>query len=333
VRSPAEHLPIYGAAIVPKTRKSSALSAGGRDHVQKLGANDGGKRVNNEAEFDARIREALGGYVYALRDPRTREIFYIGKAGGWDAQGNDRVLAHFWEARAFHSDPQRTRSKKIERIIKVWESGHDVEWFVVRRGLLTEDEAFHVEAALIDLLEISSAPPALNDIGGIRGHDHGRLDAAGVRLLAAPKLGADGVPPGLAGRPIIIFNIQNALAAKRDPDVYGATRSAWKLGPGLRNQEQAIAVGLAAGISRGAWEIDSWVRTEDNKRWCFNGRELAADLIPHVSPRNFQTIIGHAAVRGYWQRGNPIAIEMSEALEFRVIHGSSDLGWHGLNDR
>jgi hypothetical protein len=286
-------------------------------------------RRNDEVGFDDRIRTALGGYVYALRDPTNKEVFYIGKAGGWDAQGNDRVLAHFFEARACQDDPQRKRSEKVERIIKIWDSGHDIDWFVIRRKLPSEAEAFHVEAALIDLLEISSAPDAINDISGIRGGEHGLLDSTGVRLLAAPKLGAGGVPSELAGRPILIFNIQRAIAEQTTPDPYTATRRSWKLGPGAREAGGTIAVGLSSGISRGAWEIESWARdADDPKRWCFTGRDLPSELLSHIYPRNFHAVVPHDSVRGYWQRGNPISVELSENGQFRVIRGSSDREWH-----
>jgi hypothetical protein len=283
---------------------------------------------NNEEEFDARIREALGGYVYALRDPRDKEVFYIGKAGGWDAQGNDRVLAHFGEARAAQANPDIMRSAKVKRILAIWESGRDVDWFIVRRSLRDEGEAFQIEAALLDLLIISSAPDALNEINGIRSQVHGLLDSEDVRLLAAPKLGAEGVPPELAGRPILIFNIQKALA-ERDRNPYEATRSAWKLGPESRKTPGSIAIGLAAGISRGAWEIDSWVPAGD--RWCFSGHEVAGPLLESLFPRNFQAIVGHEAVRGYWQRGNPIAIKLSVDGEFGVLRGSGSRDWHALS--
>jgi hypothetical protein len=284
---------------------------------------------NIEQDFDTRIHEKLGGYVYALRDPRNGAVFYIGKAGGWDAQGNDRVLAHFFRARLCQKDPQLERSSKIKRIIEIWESGYDVEWFIVRRGLRSKDEAFHIEAALIDLLKYSSAPDALNEINGIWREEHGPLDAAGVRLLAAPKLGANAVPIELAGRPILIFNIQNAIAGKRDVDAYAATRRAWKLGHGVRNVAQAIAVGVAGGISRGAWEVESWARdADDPKRWCFTGRELQTRILHNLFPRNFHAVILHESVRGYWQYGNAIAIELSENGQFRVIRGSSDREWH-----
>ena len=39
-------------------------------------------------EFNAYIQEKLGWYVYCLRDPRDKKIFYIGKGKG------NRVFAH-----------------------------------------------------------------------------------------------------------------------------------------------------------------------------------------------------------------------------------------------
>lgn len=42
--------------------------------------------------------DKLKGYVYALVDPKESTVFYIGRAGGNEAQGNKRPDAHLKEA-------------------------------------------------------------------------------------------------------------------------------------------------------------------------------------------------------------------------------------------
>lgn len=44
-------------------------------------------------EFDPKVCEILGVYVYALRDPTSGEVFYLGKGRG------NRCFAHIEEAR------------------------------------------------------------------------------------------------------------------------------------------------------------------------------------------------------------------------------------------
>jgi hypothetical protein len=51
--------------------------------------------------FSALAKERLGWYVYLLRDPRTGEIFYIGKGRG------DRAFQHEAAATSAVDHPER----------------------------------------------------------------------------------------------------------------------------------------------------------------------------------------------------------------------------------
>ena len=50
--------------------------------------------MNNQRNFDTLQIERLGKYIYALRDPRDKKIFYVGQGTG------NRVFDHFNEADA-----------------------------------------------------------------------------------------------------------------------------------------------------------------------------------------------------------------------------------------
>ncbi|GAB1411713.1 hypothetical protein MASR1M97_04490 [Candidatus Desulfobacillus denitrificans] len=100
----------------------------------------------NEIEFNSIPEDAwrkLGCYVYALRDPCDKRVFYIGKGGGTGA-GNNRVYDHFIEA----EKPARDGSK-LNRIRAIWKSGKKVDWFIVRRNI-DEQTALQIEGSLID---------------------------------------------------------------------------------------------------------------------------------------------------------------------------------------
>ena len=83
-------------------------------------------------------------YVYALIDPRDRQIFYVGKGTG------DRPSAHEREAR-LTLDPGRSKAKTA-RIRDITAVGLTPLVDIIRHGIETEPEAFQIEAALIDCL-------------------------------------------------------------------------------------------------------------------------------------------------------------------------------------
>ena len=84
-------------------------------------------------------------YVYLLYDIQTKEIFYVGKGKG------KRFLDHLKEAQK--NGDVSVENKKIERIRQIGDKR--LGCTILRRNL-TEQEAFQVEAATIDLLRSSS---------------------------------------------------------------------------------------------------------------------------------------------------------------------------------
>lgn len=267
---------------------------------------------NSEQEFDSDTLARLGRYVYGLRDPRDRKVFYIGKAGGADGQGNERVFVHFVEARAALRHANGPQSAKTRRIVEIWAAGEDVEWFVIRHGLREPDEAaiLHVEAALIDLLEISQNGPALNIQRGHHVAEHGLMNSEDVRALAVPPVN----PIAVLNRPVFIFPVQNAMGEGRD--AYDSTRGHWSVGPFFRTLPNSLAVGVVRGISQGAFEIRQW--EQDTGGWQFEGDDLGEC---ELHRRNYLAIISRAL--GYWMRGNYLVVEFLPDRQFRFLRGSS----------
>jgi hypothetical protein len=97
-------------------------------------------------EWRPGVTEHLGFYVYLLSDPRDDRIFHVGKGI------SGRCFSHIQEARRTSEDPEDDY-EKLTTIRDIEDSGRDVRIEILRHGL-TEDEAFHVEAAVIDLLRI-----------------------------------------------------------------------------------------------------------------------------------------------------------------------------------
>lgn len=95
---------------------------------------------DRNTQIPPEVAECIGHYVYLLRDPRDRQVFYVGKG-----QGN-RVMAHDAEAGA---DPTSERAKLV-RINAITATGAEVEHLFVRTQLATDEEAFTVEQSIID---------------------------------------------------------------------------------------------------------------------------------------------------------------------------------------
>lgn len=267
---------------------------------------------NNEKPFDNIINNKLGYYVYGLFDPQNGDIFYIGKAGGKEGRGNARVLGHFDEAKAELSST--SKSDKIKRIHQIWDSGQDVAWKILRSGLKSEEEAFAVEAALIDTLE-ACGHELLNDQGGHHSRQKGILGRDDIYVWAAPEIDISQIPDELRERPVFIFNIQKAVKGmwKKDgqPNYVDATKRAWNVSARWRRKDNAIAIGVVDGISRTAFEINEWKPDAiEPKRWEMVPHSLPKDLEQALKEKNFSKVL--EPCKGYMQFGNYPIIKFPE---------------------
>lgn len=89
------------------------------------------------------IFDALGYYVYALVDPRDKQIFYVGKGK------NNRVLQH--AEGIIDSAKEEGDTEKIALIKEILGEGKEVDYYILRHNL-SEDMAYTVESTIIDLL-------------------------------------------------------------------------------------------------------------------------------------------------------------------------------------
>lgn len=104
-------------------------------------------------EFSQAVCERIGNYVYVLKDPRTSNIFYIGKGVG------NRVFQHVFGAleTSYETD-------KLNLIREIINQNLEVEHYILIHGLTTE-QAFEIESACIDLLGLE------NLTNSVKGHD------------------------------------------------------------------------------------------------------------------------------------------------------------------
>lgn len=246
-------------------------------------------------EFDTLARERLGYYVYALFDSGKPSIpFYVGKG-----QGN-RVFDHA-RGKLIQQDEDEPLSPKLELIAEIKanvHTGRHVIHKIVRFGL-SEDEAFKVEAAVIDIVNYMHPDTLLNQISG-QGIAEGFYNATDLALsLSADELQVD--------RPMLIIKIERKwteLLKEWDSgvqvppnEIFTAVRGHWKLNISRANQAECV-LAVARGLVRGVFVPIGWKDA---------GFENRKEMIDVSTTYNFDHLIGKS-VAHLFERGtqNPI---------------------------
>ena len=193
-------------------------------------------------EWRPGVTEDLGYYVYLLVDPRDDRIFYVGKGTG------GRCFSHIYEARKTSKDSRRDY-EKLATIRAIEEAGEDVRIEILRH-YLTEDQAFHLEAAAMDLLEFSDLT---NRVVG-KGTRH--LGRMGVDDINA-QYGAEPVEFDPDHKVILIRVPRRFRKGMEDGALYEATRVWWRMGSRRKKADYAMAV--HGGVVRAVYKINGWI--------------------------------------------------------------------------
>ena len=189
-------------------------------------------------------------YVYRLVDPRDLHTFYVGKGSG------NRVFQHLSNVTALYDKDNDDISLKSKLIANITASGHQVIPIIHRRGL-TEDEAFEVEAALID------AYPGLTNQQSGHGAERGVITMEDFQKYVQID---DYDEPS---EDYIIIKTTNG-AIDENGSLYEATRQAWKAS--LDNaRPYKYVLSVVYGIVREVYEVSKWYRCQDSNRIAFEG--------------------------------------------------------------
>ncbi|NOS55745.1 MAG: GIY-YIG nuclease family protein [Cyclobacteriaceae bacterium] len=271
--------------------------------------------MNKQRRFDPLQIKRLGNYVYALRDPRDRKIFYVGKGKA------NRVFSHFNKADKVNSNSANlnTIDSKTLRILDIWKHDEDVEWIILAHNLaIKHNITDYVESAIFDCLSESQNGDTLNENVPPKSS---RLSPDDIIAFAAGY-----VNPKTPLATVFIFPIHNT--AQGLTSIYNATRAAWYVTRTNQNVSQAYATGLKNSISIGSFEISKWV---------------AASIVPgkheftapnHPNPLSYQPLLNKnftkilAKAKGFWQRGNYLIVEFDGHGKFRIKRGSQDKSWY-----
>lgn len=211
-------------------------------------------------------------YVYRLIDPRTFRIFYVGKGSG------DRVFQHVKDVKSLIGKDNDAVSLKSQQIAEILACGKQVISIIHRWGL-TENEAFEVEAALID------AYPGLTNIQS--GHDAER-GAITIEDFERFVLATDYEEP--LEDYVLIKTSVNAIQA--NGSLYDATRMSWRASL-EKARKYKYVLSVISGIVREVYEA-SWYR-EESGRIAFNG-EVSTN-------ENLRSLIGKRIPEKYRQKG------------------------------
>lgn len=244
--------------------------------------------------FSHIVAERIGWYVYALRDPRDRRVFYIGKGKG------NRVFQH---AKAeLDAVDGASMSSKLETIRGIRQAGLEVDAYILRHGILTERQAYEVEAAVIDILLLTS-PELDNSLfvltNLVRGWNHATRGLVHVDVVTSVY---DAPPAPAITEPSMIFRIPRLWTPQMPAGVlYEATQGWWKVGP--RRDAARYAFSVSKGVVRAVYRINCWrERREGDRdwqhdlgkrpRWGFDGSP-APEMHQYIN-----TSVAHLFVRG-----------------------------------
>ncbi|MCX6786106.1 MAG: hypothetical protein NTZ18_04655 [Candidatus Komeilibacteria bacterium] len=224
--------------------------------------------------------EKLGYYVYLLIDPRNNKVFYVGKGKG------NRINQHLLGA----LDKKTNETEKIKRIRDIQKTGKEVKHYILRHEL-TEEEAFEVECAVIDVLGKDNLTNIVN------GHDSinkGIMKLEDIKI----KYEAEEV---IIKQPTILINIHNLYKKEASPKaIYDATRKSWKVSFN-RVSKIKVACSVYLGIIREVYIINKWLPSTEIK-----GRSM---FVGKVAPKDVRNKYLNKSVSKYWKKGSQYPIK------------------------
>lgn len=198
--------------------------------------------------FPAHMWDKIGFYVYRLIDPRTKETFYVGKGYG------NRVFQHA-SGVVPDADQRPELGEKLDRIRSIMLDKLDVDYAIHRHGL-TEDEAFHVEAALIDAYE------GLTNLQSGHGIDeHGLMPVRDiVRLYGLPPF------PNPPRHKLVLIKVPKLPRRATEDDIFRLVRFCWRINR-VRAEASDYVIAVHLGRTIGAFEATRWLpATAENFR-------------------------------------------------------------------
>jgi hypothetical protein len=241
----------------------------------------------NYQKFDEIAATKILYYVYALRDPRDKKVFYVGKGQ------KNRWFDHIKEAHKKKDD----LSLKLGRIRDIENEGLKVGVFIVRSGIPTEKAAYDIEGAVIHafrLLEHGGSTESfdLTNLAEVHHPEKGLVSVdVAQSLFNAPKAPKIDMPCAMFRLPKLWFPEMS------EAELHEATSGWWSyqnVKSGMKVAEYAFAVNK--GIIRGVYGINEsmwrerrvgdrgYGKNPDKKeRWGFPDSKPAPELSHYLN--------------------------------------------------
>lgn len=200
--------------------------------------------------FSEKTLTAINGYyVYALIDPRSNDVFYIGKGTG------NRIFSHETESRK----NSETEKEKILRIQDIEKSGFSVKRIMINWGL-SEQEAFAAETSLINLFHFNPGNQLTNIVAGH--HTHEGLTVENFEL----KYGAIPLKPEEIKHNILVIKINKQYRKDMsDYEIYDAVRGMWRVSiKSIKAKNIQYVFAVYNGLIVGVYKPDEWHYAYEN---------------------------------------------------------------------
>lgn len=239
----------------------------------------------NKYQLSQSTLEKIWYYVYVLVDPRDWLVFYV-----WKWKGN-RINQHIlWN---FKEDKKETeKNKRIDEIMKSW---IEIKQIIVRHWLASDDDAFKIECAIIDLY-LWNKRPLTNIVKWHWSEETWIMDLEDIKIKYEAE---DAI---FDNDKIILINI-NSLYRKNMTyeEIYEATRKSWIIAPKRANNATTLCA-VYKWIIREVFEINK-SREIDQARCQKHPWEKTRYMFTwRLSQEEIRNKYLNKSVKGYWKQ-------------------------------
>jgi len=185
--------------------------------------------------LSSEVLKKIKSYVYLLSDPKTNEIFYVGKGKG------NRVFSHLKDT---------ADTDKVKKIQELKKQGLKPKIEFLVHGIEDEKTIKKIEAAIIDLL---GKDQLTNIVGGYESSSFGRMTLDQIKAKYTSKKAE-------IKENVILIKLSKSFRYNMDPrDLYDNTRGRWTISEKRRKKIQ-YAFAVYDGIIQETYTIAGWFK-------------------------------------------------------------------------